>query len=358
MWIRAILCTKDVIYGERLASFFDKEYGSKIELNLCSSVEAFFDYIGQNTIDVALFGDEFAKEAQEKVKDIPCLCVLITDQIYEANLYGLDQVKKFQKGDRIYKDIFDLYSSGKKVRLIDINQSQNETQKTYVFTSAGGGSGATTIAMAYARKCAVYEKVLYLSMSLFHQMKVIDGNVNGMDEVILALKSRRNILPLKLVSAVAYTEDKIFTYGACSNACNLLELNAEDVRNLMDGIGALSEYKKIIVDIGSSFSSKEVEFMKNADAIICITDESDIGKEKYRRFYNFLEDVGSKEHIHLVKKLFVFRNKIRQSYEVDVEDFQDRLIGWAPYVSMYSFDEIVDRIAQSDSFIKLEMRNE
>ncbi len=358
MWIKAVFCTRDAVYAERLISFFDREYVNKIELNLCPTIESFFDYIGQYTIDIALFGEELEEEIQKKLKDISCPCALITEQIYETNIHGLTQIGKFQKGDAIYKDIFELYSSGKRVKQISLNHSGNEMQKIYAFISASGGSGTSTIAKAYARRCASYDKVLYLDLGLFSCTEVAEGNANGMDEVIRALKSRRNILPLKLVSAVAKTRDRIFTYGPCSNTCNLLELNAEDIRNLISGLTALSEYKKIIVDIGASISWKEIEFLKSADAVICVADESEIGDRKFRKLYEFMENAGNKEGIRLVKKMFVFRNKIRQDYESGSANYQSGVIGWAPWVLLDSYDAVVDRIAQSDSFNNLEISND
>ena len=136
MWIKAVFCTKDTVYAERLAGFFDREYGNKIELNFCPTVESFFDYIDQYTIDVALFGDEFEEEIEKRIKDIPCSCAVITEQIYETNTHGLAQIGKFQKGNGIYKDIFELYSSGKRVKQMNLNHSGSEMQKMYVFISA------------------------------------------------------------------------------------------------------------------------------------------------------------------------------------------------------------------------------
>lgn len=359
MWIKAIFCTEDIIYAERLARFFDKEYGNKIELNLCSSIKDFFEFVEQNTIDIALFGDEFEETVQGRIKDIPCVWALVRNQIYETDDNSeLNQIDKFQKGDQIYKNIFELYSSGKKIKHIHVGTTESEIQKIYVFTSASGGSGTSTVAKAYARRCSSYEKVLYLDLGLFNCTEVIEGNANGMDEILLALKSRRNILPLKLVSAVSTTEEGIFTYGSCSDECNLLELGREDIQNLLKGISTLSEYKKVIIDIGSFISSKEIMFMKSADAIICIVEESDIGKRKYKRYCDFLENAGKREQIRLIKKMLIFRNKVKQDYDIDSDIFQGRIAGWAPYISTTSYDAVIKRIAQSDSFNNLEIDDE
>lgn len=357
MWIKAIYCTKDTNYAERLVRFLDHTHGGQIEVITCSSMERFFDAISQNRVDVALFDSGFEQEVLDRNRDIPCTCGLLTEQIYEEQGGGLTQIPKYQHGEEIYKNILDLYSSGEKVKRIVADGKQKADQKIYVFVSASGGSGTSTIAKAYARRCAAYEKVLYLDLGLFNTTGVTGGNANGMDEVILALKSRRNILPLKLASAVSSTADRVYTYGPCSNEVNLLELDAADAGHLMEEMIKLSEYRKVIVDLGSSIAAKEVELMKYADRIVCILEENDIGKEKYKRFCIFLEQVGEKEQMRVIKKMVIFRNKVRKTNENGFQGDGNRVIGWAPYVSRDSYDAVVDRIARSDSFSNMEIRD-
>ena len=39
MWIKALFCTQDSEYAQRLVSYFDSEYTNKYELNVCSSLD-------------------------------------------------------------------------------------------------------------------------------------------------------------------------------------------------------------------------------------------------------------------------------------------------------------------------------
>lgn len=365
MWIKAVYCTKDLDYAKRLERFFDREYGNKIELSICSSMEAVFDIIGQYKIDILLFGDEFSQELLQHLKDFSCTCAFLTEQAHESagdgfvQLAHLAQIEKYRRGDSIYRDILDAYSAGGNVKRIRTGEKEGGTQKIYVFTSAQGGCGTSTIAEAYAKRCAAYEKVLYLDLGLFAltQIREEQANAHGMDEIILALKSRRNILPLKLMSAATQTEKRFYTYGSCSNGLDMLELCAEDMQNLLNGLLALDEYQKIILDIGSSISDKEIGAMKRADRIIYVMDESDIGKQKYSKFCVLLENAGRREQMRFLKKMRIFRNKVSQMYDGKQSSSEDSVAGWAPYVSMDSYDAVVDRIARSDSFSSLEIRD-
>lgn len=364
MWIKAVCCTKDTGYAKRLARFLDKEYGNKIELNLCSSLESVFDILGQYKIDIVLFGDEFSRDILPHLKDIPCTCAFLTEQARESvpgaetQHFHLAQIEKFQRGDEIYKEILDAYSAGGNVKRLRAGGKDREDLAVYVFTSADGGCGTSTVARAFAQKHAAYEKVMYLDFGLFTTIQVLDGsaNVHGMDEIIFALKSRRNILPLKLMSAVACTEERFYTFGSCSNGLDLLELNAEDVRTLISGLCALGEYQKVVVDIGTAVSYKEIEWMKSADVIVYVMEESDIGRQKYEKFRNLLENAERKEQMRFAKKIRLFRNKVRREYEKN-SVLSEEAAGWAPYVSVDSYAAVADRIARSDSFSGLERKD-
>lgn len=364
MWIKAVYCTDDETYAERLVRYFDSEYENKIELNVCASMDSAIEYIDQYHADIALFGDEYKQEVYRRFKEISCTYVFLTDQEYERPYNELEaksvQISKYQRADKIYRSIITEYSSGNKVKRIDNSEYDGGRCKIYVFTSASGGSGVSTIAKAYARRYAYDEKVLYLSLGLFDYVETVEdgANANGLDDVVLALKSRRNILAYKLTGAVYATADGTYSYGICKNAIDLLELGAEEGRRLMDGFTALSEYQKIIIDIGSSIAYKEIEFMKKADTIIYVADESDIGQRKLERFWKLMENVGRREKMNLSKRVCIFKNKVRHKPDEYGENSSNvRLAGWAPCISADSYDAVIDKIAQSVSFNGLEIRD-
>lgn len=354
MWIRVLYCTEDLIYANRLAAYFDRIYGEKMEMNIVSSMFALQDYLQKNTVDVVLYGDEFGEVLPVAGRRVDYAWAVMGEEVYENQSDNV--IDKYQSAEQICKEILNIYAEGDKVRKFPDVRSVDEERKVFAFVSASGGVGTSAVARAFARRCAAFEKVLYLNMGVFHfNEEETDGN--GLEDILVALKSRRNILPIKLVSAVTPLKDRVFTYGVSRNSIDLMELNPEDINNLLRSIGSLKEYKKLIIDMGSGISPKEIEMLKMADTIVYVTDESEIAVKKYKRFTLTLDLLEKKENTHLSNKVYIFRNKVKQNFGDTFPEFQGRVIGWAPFVMSESYEMVITRIAQSDSFHELEMKH-
>jgi len=353
MWIKALYCTQDVEYAQRLTAFFDSEYTNKLELNVCTSVERAMQLL--KGIDIFLVGKEFETEIKALLRQIPCPVVLMTEQIYEDGLSDLKQIEKYQRADGIYRQLLDFYSQGSKIKKARESENAQTEQKIYVFTSANGGNGTTTTARAFARKCSMYEKTLYLDFGMYNQMPVETGAEHGMDEIILALKSRRNILPLKLNSAIAQTGYGFYGYGSCVNPIDMLEINVEDMKALIKELTLLTEYTKIVIDIGTALTERELVLLNHADRIIYVVDEREISTRKFRIFEALLDALEKREDTKLLRKLTVFRNMVKNDYEHANWPYEYEISGWAPLIpDAVEESEIIGRIAASDSFNGLE----
>ena len=354
MWIKALYCTQDVEYAGRLTAFFDSEYTNKLELNVCSTVERAMQLL--KGIDIFLVGKEFEAEIQERFRQISCPVILMTDQIYEDGLVNLNQIEKYQRADGIYRQVLDFYSQGSRIKIARETENTHIAQKIYVFTSANGGNGTTTIARAFAKKCAMYEKTLYLDFGMYDDLPVETGAEHGMDEIILALKSRRNILPLKLNSAIAQTKYGFFGYGSCVNPIDMLELNAEDMKSLVKELTLLTEYSKVVIDIGTALSERELVLLSHADRIVYVVDERKISVSKFPVFEALADALEKRENTKLLRKLTVFRNMVHDDYDHHNWPYEEyEISGWAPVISGTEDEaEIIGQIAASDSFNSLE----
>lgn len=353
MWIKALYCTQDVEYAQRLTAFFDSEYTNKLELNVCTSVERAMQLL--KGIDIFLVGKEFETEIKALLRQIPCPVVLMTEQIYEDGLTNLKQIEKYQRADGIYRQLLDFYSQGSKIKKARESENSQTEQKIYVFTSANGGNGTTTTARAFARKCSMYEKTLYLDFGLYNELSVENGAEHGMDEIILALKSRRNILPLKLNSAIAQTGYGFYGYGNCVNPIDMLEINVEDMKALIKELTLLTEYTKIVIDIGTALTERELVLLNHADRIIYVVDEREISIRKFRIFEALLGALEKREDTKLLRKLTVFRNMVKNDYDHVGWPYEYEIGGWAPVIPDTTEEsEIIGRIAASDSFNGLE----
>lgn len=349
MWIKVALCTIDIEYAQKLNFIFDKEYADKAEINIFDNIDTMLDYIKKYDTDLVLFGEEFVEEANDLVSGIHCICGFLVKQLYESTETAGIAIAKYQRSDNLYKSMLDAYSRGEHVKQISHNALADKKNKIYMFVSPNGGTGTTTIARAFAKKCALFEKVLYLDMSLIN-CNIDRGENHGFDEIIMALKSRRNILPIKLVSAVSTDKDKIDTYAACKNPIDILEITREDVRQLFEQIEGSAIYQKVIVDVGSYITGKEMELFKLADEIVCVVGNRSISRIKYRKFMEILDAFERSEGIKVMRKVTLFKNMSGRNGFTEWAEMGCRDAGWAPDVHIDDYEACIDKIAQSDAF--------
>ena len=354
MWIKALFCTQDSEYAQRLVSYFDSEYTNKYELNVCSSLDRALQLL--NGMDMLLVGKEFEQEVKRNIRLIACPIVIMTDHLYENTIDGTVQIEKYQHADAIYKQLLECYSNVANVKASRMATNITANQKIVVFTSANGGNGTSTVARAFAKKCSLYEKTLFLDLGMYNDLPLESGSQNGMDDIILALKSRRNILPLKLSSCVAKTSYGFFSYGSCANPMDMLELGVNDIKTLLKEISALSEYTKVVIDLGNSLTERDLAFFSSADTIVFVLDEREISNRKFQMFLTFMGALEKRENCKLLRKISVFKNMVSKDYNHENWSYDYQISGWAPFVSnTESEEEVVERIAASDSFSNLEM---
>ena len=98
--------------------------------------------------------------------------------------------------------------------------------------------------------------------------------------------------------------------------------------------------------------------LKHADYIVCVVDNNDEreGIDKFDKFCSLLKIAQIRYKCRLDKKMEVFKNKVTKSLESEYDLRGVMNSGWAPYVRLNSNEEIVERIAQSDSFENLGMK--
>ncbi len=354
MWMRLLICTKDVTYAERLSSLFEREYGEKMEISVFSDIRYFQESEKSRSTDVVLFGEEFEKEAVAVSRNMPWVWAVLAAQIYEDGNDDVVRIAKYQRVDMLYKAILDLYSQGGRVRRFsDLNNNGNAC-RVYGFLSAGGGVGTTTVARAYAAKCALYEKVLYLDMGILGFEWKQDETEHGMDEILIALKSRRDILPIKLMSAVSSTKEKVSVYASCKDSLHLLEVSGEDIARLVNAIRGLGEYDKLILDIGNHFSEREFEMAGQADCLVYVAEDNDCERKKYEKLCQIFQSLEQRDDVKLLRKMMIFRNKAVKKEQIGWGVQGAKECGWAPKIEGDSFEAVIDRIMQSDAFDNME----
>ncbi len=351
MKIEVSVCSEDIIYCEKLINYFNSHYYDKFQWNVYTQHE----YLGQifqaNEVDLILVGQELEAELQklDNVLKEGQLWAFLAEDIGEQG-DGIRYLEKYRRADQIYKDLLDLYAKKENVRYENAAIVSGKT--TFIaFVSAAGGSGASTISCAAAKAFSCMEKTLYLNLEDLDSGGIVFAGEDkpGLDELIYAIKSRRNTLGLKMESSVSRDGQGTFYFKKCANPMDLQMLSAEDIKELMKAMEALKLYDKIIIDLGNSLQDKEITVMSMANRVVMVMDSSEIADYKLKRYMEFVKAVEEVKKVDIVSKIQIYFNKVLKNMPLPDQISQIRVGGAFPLIENGSFTSVIEKIATMEN---------
>lgn len=347
MKIKVSVCSEDILYCEKLVNYFNSHYYDKFQWNVYTQSQYLNQIFQSSGTDLILVGQEMEPELRrldDAVKESQLWAYLIEDSGEQED--GKRYLKKYQRADVIYKDLLDLYA--KKENAHYENTAIVSGKTTFiVFVSASGGNGASTISCAAAKACSRMEKTLYLNLEdLGSGGMVFSGEEkNGLDELIYALKSRRNTLELKIESSVSRDGTGTFYFKECANPMDLQTLSQEDIKELLKAIEALKIYDKVMIDLGNSLHDKEITVMSMANRVIMVMDYSEIAAYKLQRYLEFVRAAEEVKKLDIISKIHIYFNKTLKNVPLPEQVSQIRVGGAFPLIENGSFTGIIEKIA-------------
>lgn len=350
MKIKVSVCSEDELYCEKLISYFNSHYYDKFQWDLFTQSAYLQQIFQSNAADLILVGGEM-KDELEKMDEASRSGQLWAylaendDGQEDGNWY----LEKYRRADQIYRDLLDLYAKKEHTHYRDTSIVSGKT--TFIaFVSAGGGIGASTIACAAAKAFSQMEKILYLNLENLGScgMAFAGESKSGLDELIYAVKSRRNTLGLKIESSVSRDGTGTYYFKECENPLDLQTLLPEDMKELLKEIESLKIYDRVVIDLGNGMQDKEIAVMSMANRIIMVTDHSEISAHKLQRYLRFVQAVEEVRKVDIISKIQIYFNKSLKSMQLPEHISQIRVGGAFPLIKNGDYAGIIDKIAKME----------
>ncbi|MDE6204044.1 MAG: hypothetical protein K2G19_11285, partial [Lachnospiraceae bacterium] len=338
------------LYCERLVNYFNSHYYDKFQWNVYTQSEYLQHIFESDTADLILVGGEMESGLQsldEKLRDGRLWAYLVDED--DGQEEGIWYLAKYRRADQIYKDLLDLYARKEHARYENTSIVSGKT--TFIaFISAAGGLGASTIACAAAKSFSQMEKTLYLNLENTGSCKMsFRGEEKpGLDELVYAVKSRRNTLGLKIESSVSRDETGTYYFKECSNPMDLQSLLPEEIKELLKAIETAKVYDKVIIDLGNGLQDKEIAVMSMANRVVMVTDNSEIALLKLGRYLEFVQTVEEVKKVDIISKIQIYFNKILKNAQIPDQISQIRVGGAFPMIETGNFTGIIDKIAKME----------
>lgn len=308
MKLRVAIVDHDTEFMTRLTKAFQRKYEDKISLLLFSDKESLYDRMKNTRIDIVLAERNILTDAERLPRDIVMGWFSEVPDINEID--GISAVCKYQNVENIYKSIVGIYAE--KSGNIVLKQSES-TVKKVMFTSAQGGCGTSSAAVAYAlRRAKEGRRVFYLNLE---RLGDADSYFSGegtlsFSDVIYMLKSKNGNLALKLESVIQTDPSGVDFFHTCKNAYDMFELQDQEIENLIFTISQVKKYDEIVLDLSGDLSERIISLMRNcADKIVYVSDGSITGNGKFNRFCEAVRILEQRNEWNILGKALLLYNR-------------------------------------------------
>ena len=275
MRIKLLIATADYDYIEHLSAVLSENHSDIFDINVCSAAERLRELLASNSYDAAMLEQSFVSGINLQSIHMPLILAGESEDIPEN---GLKSIRKYQRISSIVGNILENYAdTGKKLN----NFGSDKARITAVWSPAGG-TGKTTIALAYAaHEVLSGKKVLYLNLENFSSISVYFKETGkSISKAFEKLESNVHMILMGIRqqdsgSGISY-------FCAPENYDDMNTLSTDDIATLIDACAAGTD--ELVVDLSSCCDARVQKVFKLADFVLLINDTSRASQVKLKQF--------------------------------------------------------------------------
>ena len=275
MKIRLFIAVDDGDYLDYLSQVLAERYADTFEISACSQPERLKEVTEGRRFDVAVLSPEMAESAPSQ---LAALTLVLWDGTASGNPPEQNLLQKYQRISGIVRQILQQYAEVSSLR----PGVQADRGHITVVWSPAGGSGKTTVALAYAaQRISEGKKTLYLNLEPFSStplyfaqngksLSSVFGQLDGNVELLL-----QSIRQEDEASGILY-------FCRPDNYDDIQILTEEDLTVLV--YAGASGVDELVVDLGSTYDHRVRTLLELADEVLLVSDSSRTSQVKMEQF--------------------------------------------------------------------------
>ena len=276
MKIQLLIASDDADYVEHLSGVLLERYADMFEVSICSERERFRELNEKGRMDAVLMCPAMAQGAELEHIRLPLL-------LWEGERLPTeegDRLHKIRKYQRISTMVAEILGEYAQISCQDRGED-NQGNITAVWSPAGG-TGKTTVALAYAaQKASQGKQIVYLDLDFFSSTKAffqtegksISSAFGRLDsDVSLLMKSIRQ----------QDSKSGIYYFECPDNYDDLNVLTEEDMIRLV--LGCAHGVDEVVVDLPSACDARIRALLTQANQVLVVLDGSRTAWEKWNQF--------------------------------------------------------------------------
>lgn len=290
MKIRLLIATGDSGYAEHLSRVLADKYAGIFEVGVCSAVERLAGLLTNNKYDAALIEPSFAGSADLGSIRLP---LLLCDEspLHARNAENVGKVKKYQRISNIAGIVLESYAE---LGTGAYGFSENRAHITAVWSPCGG-TGKTTVALAYAaRKVAAGKQTTYLDLEDFSSTSAYF--VEHGKSISTVFEKLEADVPMMLLGIRQRDSGTGITYFCGpDNYDDMNILTADDLAVLIQSCAMNAD--EVVVDLSSRCDEKTWKIFDLAATVLLVCDPSSTSQVKLNQFmkqHNIAQGIQNK----------------------------------------------------------------
>jgi len=278
--VKLLVATTDESYAGHLSNHISSHHADVIDVTVCRTPERFGELLKSSTFDAALLDEGMADKTELGGIRLPML-LWAEDNSTTGIAESLSRIRKYQRISSIVADVLEQYA---KASPNDHNGDNGKARITAVWSPAGG-TGKTTVALAYAaKKASEGKQVLYLDLepfssvpSFFHEP---GKSISTVFEMLGTSEGSITTLIQGIRRCDSNTGISYFCHPVNFDDMNIL--SAEDVITLLGACSAVTE--ELVIDMSCVCDERTRLTFELADRIFIVTDPAHTVQAKLQQF--------------------------------------------------------------------------
>lgn len=352
MRIKLAVLNHDEKFLKRLSDIFQKRYSDAINMTCFSDNVVFYKNIEELKPDIILLDETDMVDQSSLPQNI--ITGVFSEEPDGNEIHGYPVVFKYQKAEKICQDILNLYDCTFSEEMI--SGLKESGTRSVLFTSAQGGCGTSVAAASYTLRCAKdQKKVIYLSLDNFGNSNLYFSGENeySFSDVIHFLKEKNGNLYRKIDSLIQKDLSGVHFFNPCRNACDMMELQDEELYVLLYNLAKHGRYEEIIIDYSRDLNVRILEIMKRySDRIVYVTDGSPEGMDKFQRFCEAVKTIEDRDPCNITEKAVLLYNRFVSGGRMISESMFPVAAGILNYEDV-SGKDLLEKIAGLDSLTRI-----
>ena len=227
--------------------------------------------------------------------------------------------------------------------------------KVVLFTSAAGGTGASSAARGFSEYCLrQHRNVLYLDLQTFPDRHGVPGDdLYSLEDILLSFRGRRYAPDAVLERAFRTEESGLSTIMPPADPSTLFDMTGEEVVTIIDHILEFRRFSVLVLDMEFDAAERAVLPIMRAQRTVLVSNGTYIANEKTKRLLDLLPALCMEDPLTLYERVCLLYNRFPQGEGALLETEMPFKLGGIRELSVPDPEDLIGEISSAPAMERL-----